>query len=86
MIKEITATELGKKKIGWRFDRKRQLYITFQVRTTFDGKPHVRRGFATKRDAAEYLEQVKVQNRLIKIGYIQTVQKIQNDNENLPEL
>lgn len=75
MIKEITSKTLGKSKTGWRFDRKRRLFVTFQIDTTFDGKRHVRRGFLTKAEARDYLEKLKTQDRLIKIGYIGTVEK-----------
>lgn len=77
MIKEITAKTLEKKKTGWRFDRKRRLFITFQVDATFNGSRHVRRGFLTRRDAKEYLEQLKTQERLIKIGYVEAMKTIE---------
>lgn len=84
MIKEITTETLGKNKTGWRFDRKRRLFTTFQVDTTFNGSRHVRRGFATKREAREYLENLKTQDRLIKIGFIETIKKIEKyDDKNL---
>ena len=70
MIKEITCQTLGKTKTGWRFDRTRQLWITFSVDTTFDGKRHVRRGFATKAAARDYLEKLKTQDQSIKIVYV----------------
>lgn len=80
MIKEITTKTLGKTKTGWRFDRKRQLWVTFVIDTTFNGVRHVRRGFLTRRAAKDYLEQLKTQDRLIKIGYVQTVQNINKIN------
>lgn len=76
MIKEITCKTLGKTKTGWRFDRKRRLFITFQVDTTFDGERHVRRGFTTRAAAKDYLDKLKTQDRLIKIGYVKTVEKL----------
>lgn len=78
MIKEITRKTLGNNKTGWRFDRKRRLYVTFQVDATFNGARHVRRGFATKREARNYLDQLKMQDRLIKIGFVQTIEKLKN--------
>ena len=78
MIKEITTETLGKNKTGWRFDRKRRLFITFQVDTTFNGARHVRRGFVTKASAKTYLEQLKTQERLIKIGFVETIKKLEN--------
>ena len=77
MIKEITAKTLGKNKTGWRFDRKRRLFVTFQVDATFNGARHVRRGFATRREAQTYLENLKTQDRLIKIGYVRTMETIE---------
>ncbi len=76
MIKEITCKTLGKTKTGWRFDRTRRLWITFVVDTTFNGKRHVRRGFLTKGAARDYMEKLKTQDRLIKIGYVKTVEKL----------
>ena len=67
-INEITAKTLGKKKDGWRFDKKRELFVSFVVDTTFDGARHVKRGFLTEREAKEYLAQLKVQDRLRQIG------------------
>ncbi len=67
-ITEITAKTLGKKKSGWRFDRKRELYVTFAVDTTFDGARHVKRGFLTERAAQDYIDQLKIQDRLKQIG------------------
>lgn len=72
-ISEITATELGKKKSGWRWDKKREVYVTFQVDTTFDGTRHVRRGFLTEKKAGEYLDQLKIQERLKQIGVVSLV-------------
>ena len=83
MIKKIEVKTLGKNKIGWRFDMKRRLYITFQVDTTFNGSRHVRRGFPSKKAALDYLEELKTQDRLIKIGYVKTLEKIENENKNL---
>lgn len=68
-IKELTAESLGKKKKSeWRFDKKRGLWVTFQVRAEFHGVPHVRRGFLTEADAQSYLDELVVQERLKEIG------------------
>lgn len=67
-ITELTAAKLGKKKAGWRWDKKRELWVTWIVDTTFDGSRHVKRGFLTEKKAGEYLDQLKVQERLKQIG------------------
>lgn len=72
-IKEITAKTVGKKKSGWRFDKKRELFVTWMVDTTFDGSRHVRRGFLTERAASDYLDQLKVQDRLKQIGVVELI-------------
>lgn len=72
-ITEITAKTLGKKKSGWRFDKKRELFVTFAVDTTFDGTRHVKRGFLTERAAQDYIDQLKVQERLKRIGVVSLV-------------
>jgi len=72
-IKEITALAVGKKKSGWRYDKRRELFVTWMVDTSFDGARHVKRGFLTERKAEDYLEQLKVQERLKQIGVINLV-------------
>lgn len=72
-ISEISTKILGKKKSGWRFDKKRELFVTWSVDTTFDGARHVRRGFLTKSDAEDYLDQLKVQERLKQIGVVNLI-------------
>lgn len=73
-IKELTAVKLGKKKKSdWRFDKKRELWVTWQVRAEFDGVPHVRRGFLTEADAKDYLKQLGTQERLKKIGVVDLI-------------
>lgn len=72
-IKEITTRQIGKKKSGWRFDKKRELWVTFAVDTTFDGARHVRRGFLTSKAAEDYLKQLKIQERLKQIGVVSLV-------------
>lgn len=73
MITEITAKTLGKKKSGWRFDKRRELYVSYSIDTTFDGKRKVKRGFLTEKAAQEYIDQLKVQERLIRIGVSEPV-------------
>lgn len=73
MISEITAKKLGKKKAGWRWDKKRELFVTFQVDTTFAGTRHVRRGFLTERKAQDYIDQLKIQQRLKEIGVVELI-------------
>ena len=72
-ITEITAEKLGKKKSGWRWDKKRELFVSFVVDTTFAGARHVRRGFLTEKAAGEYFDQLKVQERLKEIGVVSLV-------------
>lgn len=73
-IKELTAETLGKKKTTeWRFDKKRELWVTYQARGEFDGAPHVRRGFKTAKAAADYLASLKVQSRLKQIGVVDLI-------------
>lgn len=72
-ITEITAAKLGKKKSGWRWDKKRELFVSFVVDTTFDGERHVRRGFLTEKIAREYLDQLKIQERLKQIGVVSLI-------------
>ncbi|HEX8287871.1 MAG TPA: tyrosine-type recombinase/integrase [Pyrinomonadaceae bacterium] len=67
-IKEITQNELGKTKTGWRWDRRRGVWVTFQVDTQFNGARHIRRGFRTAKEAESYIEQLKMQERLKEIG------------------
>ena len=42
-IKEITSKALGKAKSGWRWDKKRELFVTFQVDTQFNGNKFLKR-------------------------------------------
>ncbi len=72
-ITEITAKTLGKKKSGWHWDKKRGLFVSWQVDTTFDGSRHVKRGFPTEKAAGVYLDQLKVQERLKAIGVVSLV-------------
>ncbi len=72
-IKLLTKKTLGKSKAGWRWDKKRELWVTYQLDTEFNGKRHVRRGFRTEKAAQDYHEQLKTQDRLIEIGYAQPI-------------
>lgn len=73
-IKELTAAHLGKKKPSeWRFDKNRELWVTYQVRVEFNGEPHVRRGFLTEDDAKIYLDELVFQERLREIGAVQPI-------------
>lgn len=74
MITEITTKCLGKKKSGWRLDKRRGLYVTFSVDSTLNGKRHVKRGFDTEKAAQDYIDQLKVQERLIKIGVVELLE------------
>lgn len=72
-IQELTTKTLGKKKSGWRWDKKREIWITWMVDTTFDGARHVKRGFLTEKAAGTYLDQLKIQERLKQIGVVSLV-------------
>lgn len=73
-IKELTAPALGKKKKSeWRFDKKREIWVTYQVRAEFGGVPHVKRGFLTAADAQDYLDELVVQERLKQIGVVNLI-------------
>lgn len=68
-IKELTTKTLGKQKTGWRWDRKREIYVTWQVDTTFRGERHIRRGFRSEQAAKDYIADLKMQDRLKEIGF-----------------
>ena len=72
-ITELTQKSLGKKKSGWRWDKKRELWVTWILDTTFDGARHVKRGFLTERAADDYLKQLKIQERLKQIGVVSLI-------------
>jgi len=70
-IKELTKQSLGKSKAGWTWDRKRELWITWQVDTVFNGERYKRRGFRTKAEARSHLEKIKLQEKLKEIGVVE---------------
>lgn len=72
-IKELTKKFLGKTKTGWFWDRRRELFVTYQVDTQFNGERHIRRGFRSEKEAKDYIEQLKTQERLKQIGVVQII-------------
>jgi len=72
-IKELTKKSLGKSKAGWTWDRKRELWTTWQVDTVFLGERHIRRGFRSAKEAQDYLEQLDLQERLKEIGVVKVI-------------
>lgn len=70
-IKQLTKKVLGKSKSGWVWDRKRELWFTYQIDTTFLGERYVRRGFRSEQEAKNHLKALDEQERLKEIGAIQ---------------
>lgn len=69
-ITEITAENLKKAKPGWLWDKKRKLFVTWEVTTQYLGRRHKRRGFRTETDAEEYLRDLKLKERAAEVGLI----------------
>lgn len=69
MIKELTKKTLGKSKSGWLWDRKREVFFTFQIDTQFNGERFIKRGFRSEESAKDYIENLKTQERLKEIGF-----------------
>lgn len=72
-IRELTQKTLGKKKSGWHFDKRRQIWVTWQVDTFFNGTRLVRRGFRSESEARDYLAQLKTQERLKELGVVRFI-------------
>lgn len=64
----MTQATLGKSKAGWVYDRRAELWATFEVDVRVQGERIRRRGFRTRREAEEFEERIKAEARLGAFG------------------
>lgn len=71
MIRKITSEKDESNKAGWTFDKKAQVWFTWEVDVTQRGKRIRQRGFSTEKKAKDFADDLKMKKKLTEFGIIQ---------------